>query len=620
MTNKYSIAALLLLLLSCSREAADLQAPPSTAPHIPTGFTASLPGSGAPTSKTSLDFDAAGTGTLIWNDNDPVMVSNGTDMMTLYIEKGGSTSGELYAESGLMDGNDFYAVYPSGFSSSYSEGTFTAEIPSSQSFVPGGIASETFPMIAVADDKRNFAFRNVASVIALVPASDDESIRGADISSITISTAQYIAGSVSASFGEGGIIETECIGSRSIQISGAGMKLGEPVYIVTAPGQFTDFTVRISLQNGFSLRTTLSEPVKVDRSKWLRLEVPMSGGYENISESGTANCYMITKPGSYMFNARVRGNGKVPPSCEGIVDPVISEGEHVEVYNIDGEDFLLEPINYSDGSIFFTTKEEELPVGSMLVSLVNSNGTVLWSWHIWANPEIADVTLSNGQTWLNMNLGALHTGFSNVGYNGYYYQWGRKDPFLQKYTSSAGALEIAPFVSHASKTDGSIMNSIAHPEIFYGGYKSGSTNIEDWASFDDELKYYDLWNASCTGDDQKDLPADKTMFDPCPAGYHVPVYSEVDSLMAISPKVWSGNCKVLDDGAILFPASSYRYINLYGDYWITGTPRAFFWCATPYSTGNKDSRRGYRPWFTSGGNGIGNSPRSYGVPVRCIKD
>lgn len=609
-----------LLLLSCSREARDPQSLPSAGEHVLSGFTASLPGSPAPAAKTSLNVDAAGIGTLLWDDDDPVMISNGTDMMTLYIEKGGSTTGDLYSESVLMDGNDFYAVYPSNESASYSEGTFTAGIPASQTFVPGGIARETFPMIAVADENRNFAFRNAASVIALVPASADESLMGAAISSISITSAQNIAGVISVNIGEGGVIETDCKGSRNIKISGAGMKFGDPVYIVTAPGQYTDFTVRVSLQSGFALRSTLTEPVTVERSKWLRLEIPMSGGYTDISMPEPANCYVITKPGSYMFNAKIRGNGVVPPSCAETIEPEIGGVDRLVVYNLDGEDFLLEPINYNEGIIFFTTKEESLPVGSMLVSAVDRNGKALWSWHIWANPEVADVTLSNGQTWLNMNLGALHTGFSSAGYNGYYYQWGRKDPFLQKYTSGTSAPELSPFVSHASKIDGSIENAIAHPEIFYGGYKSGSTNIEDWASFDDNVKYYDLWNASCTGDDQKDLEPAKTMFDPCPAGYHVPVYSEVDSLMTLSSKAWTDNCKVLDDGAILFPASSYRYINLFADYWITGTPRAFFWCATPYNTGNKDQRRGYRPWFTTGGNGIGNSPRSYGVPVRCIKD
>ncbi len=618
MNTKIHTAALLYLVLaSCAREA--------PAPmHVATGFTASLP-SGSPGSRTSMKMDGVGTGTLVWDTDDAVMLSNGSQTMSLYVEEGGSTTAALYARASLLDGTDFYAVYPSASTSGYESGVFTVEIPSSQNYVPGGFDRETFPMVALCDDKRNFEFRNAASLISVVPSSDDSSLAGQAVARITITAAQNMAGTVSVAYEAGHEIETKCTGTRSVSISGDGLRFGDPVFFVVAPGSYTEFTVRVTLQNGFFYKTTLPDPVTVDRSRWRQVEAVLNGGYTDLSEQETANCYVITKPGSYRFRANVRGNGRVPASCTDILDSPITDGQNVYMYHLDGEDFLMEPLSYAEGYIFFTTVEDELPTGSMLVSLRNAEGITLWSWHIWANPQIADVALSNGQTWMNMNLGALHTGFSSNGYNGYYYQWGRKDPFIQKYTTSTGASALAPFKSHASQADGSIMNAIEHPEIFYGGYHLSGNNdtIEDWAMFNDdnEPKYYDLWNMDCTGDLQTELPAAKTMFDPCPAGYHVPVYSEVEAMLAIEENSWSNNGKLID-GQLFFPASSYRYINIYSNYWVDGSSgvRAFFWCALPHATTAKKNRRAVRPWFTTGAKGIGNGPRTYAIPVRCIKD
>ncbi|MBQ3711690.1 MAG: hypothetical protein II891_04770 [Bacteroidales bacterium] len=97
--------------------------------RIPTGFTASLPGSRIPATKTTLGLGADGIGTIVWTADDPVMVSNGSEMMTMYIEEGGSTQAGLYGKSELFDGTDFYAVYPASIHASYTEGVFSADIP-----------------------------------------------------------------------------------------------------------------------------------------------------------------------------------------------------------------------------------------------------------------------------------------------------------------------------------------------------------------------------------------------------------------------------------------------------------------------------------------------------------
>lgn len=589
--------------------------------HVPTGFTASLPGA----TRTAMQMDGQdGQGHVYWMTDDPVLVSNGIEATTLFIASGGSTEGALYApdEDALIEGTDFYAVYPAG-EASYESGTFHAQIPQEQHYVEGGFDTQVFPMVAVCDDRRHFAFRNAASLLRIVPSSDDPMLQGVAVSAVTVTAREPIAGAVSVSFSGSGEPEVTCNGHNSAKVvaDGEGIPLGQPVYVVVAPGSYAGVVITVQLQNGLSSLFKVEEQLDVARSAWRQIDVQMNDSFTDLSQTETANCYMITEPGSYKFNAGIRGNGVLTSACaEAGITAEINDGNYLTVYHSDGENFLEGSLTLIDGYVFFATKSV-LSAGTVLVSIQNAEGETLWSWHIWANPAIRDVLLSNGSEWLNMNLGALHESFSADGYNGYYYQWGRKDPFLQKFTSSAAVSEIAPFVSHASLTDGSLVNSIRNPHVFYGGWHPSNVSVitEDWSSYDDDVKVYDWWNAGYTDDDQTDLPAAKTMFDPCPPGYHVPVYNEVAAMLELPVGAWSGNGRTVD-GKLFFPASSYRYINLYTSYWITGEPRAFYQCATPLRTGAKNDRRAYRPYFTSGGKGIGNGPRSYGLPVRCLKD
>lgn len=585
--------------------------------RIPTGFTASLPGSRIPDTKTTLGLGADGTGTIIWTADDPVMVSNGSEMMTMYIEEGGSTQAGLYGKSELFDGTDFYAVYPASMHASYTEGVFSADIPVQQQYVSGGFDTETFPMVAICDANRNFAFRNAASLLALYPSAYDASLLGEALASISISAQQGIAGTVSVIYERGREPVVEYGDATTVTVSGAGMRFGDPVYVVVAPGHYTGVTVRISLQNGMFFKTALEEPVDVERSRWARVDVPLTDIFENLSADGTANCYVITGPGAYSFDATVRGNG-APTSASGGLEGAIEGGVAVSVYHSDGDDFIEGNVSFSGGRIFFYTKDS-FSSGTKLVSLLDADGQVLWSWQIWANPDIRDVTLSNGQTWLNMNIGAHQESFNKKGYNGYYYQWGRKDPFNQRYFEGSAASDMAPFISAASRIDGSLENSILHPETFYGSYHPQDVTelTADWSTYDDEVKVYDWWNANITGDDQTEVPGSKTMFDPCPAGYRVPTYAEVEYLLTMS-STWKNGARVVD-GKLVFPTTSYRAIGIYQEYW--SSARAFFWTSTPYETGDRYTRRVYRPYYTSGSSGMnGNAVRAWGIPVRCIKD
>lgn len=612
----FSCAALLVAVYACRQEAvqpepASGELPAAPAERIHTDFTVSLPGAAA---KTAVDISS---GIITWTTDDPLMVSNGIDQITMYVEQGGSTQAALYALDQTIGGNEFYAIYPAR-DAYYMGGVFQSSIPSEQTFVPGGFAGETFPMIAKCDQGRNFSFRNAASLLKI--ETSGELPEGEKIYSVTVSATEFLTGPIAVQIADNGTPLVECTGgsySATVTAANGGIELGEPIYVVVAPGNYEGVKVKFTLSSGFSFVYDVPGDVSVERSAYKRIAVPLEYTYTDLSKDGPANCYVITEPGTYRFNASVRGNGV---TTSALLEPEIQGAVAAKVYYSDGGPVLDGSLAFSGGYVYFTTVSENLPSGTMLVSVVDEEGTTLWSWHLWFNPDAADVLLSNGQIWMNMNLGAHQVEFNSQGYNGFYYQWGRKDPFLQKNTGTdTAAKTLSPFVSGASRTDGSLENSIKNPHIFYGSYHpSGVSSVTaDWSSYDDEEKVYDWWNANITGDNQLDATAAKTMFDPCPTGYHVPTYAEIDALIQLET-AWVNGSKVVE-GKLSFPTSSYRAIGIYKAYW--DDPRAFIWSSTPSETGDKFTRKVYRPYYTKGGQGQnGNGVRSWGIPVRCISD
>lgn len=618
----FCLTALAASLLSCQRkEDAITPIRPENSgeevqsQHIATDFRANIL-----TTKTTVDM---GTGTITWLTDDPILVSNGGQSMTLYVEEGGSTYAALYATDTVIEGNNFYAVYPATLAS-YADGVFLASIPTRQTYHEGGFSSETFPMIAVCDKRRNFSFRNVASLLKIVISSDD--FKNLGITSITLTSDTPLSGVVSATIVDNGEIMVDSSGGEktvTVDASGNPARIGEPIYVVVPPGEFGSLQANVTLSNGLGYSCKMSGTVSVNRSSYKEVDFAIGDDFIDLSSEETANCYMITAPGKYKFRADVKGNG-VTTSCG--LDAKTSGIAEAKTYYRDGDIFLVGDPGYHDGYIYLQTTEGDLPVGTVLVSVLDAGGKTLWSWHIWANKAIQDVELSNGSVWLNMNLGAHQEGFNKEGYNGYYYQWGRKDPFLQKYTEDAKVSTLSPFVSHASMTDGSLENSIANPHIFYGGYHpSGVTDItEDWSTYNDDEVVYDWWNKDITGDGQNSVAASKTMFDPCPAGYHVPVYADLAGLLEMA---LANNSAVTGgrtiEGKLFFPFTSYRYVSLNLSLWPGGgsESRAFIPCATPSENTNKSHRRYSRLYLSSTGNHkLADGARSYGVPVRCIKD
>ncbi len=619
-TRFFPFAALAasLCLLSCNKETVESSVVSDEPVKTDTGFSAWLPGA-QPETKTSVNFSDGGK--VLWTTDDPILVSNGSQTSTMYIKQGGGTGSSLYTTGTVLTGEAFYAVYPAS-GASYESGIYNSTIPVIQAWKDGGFADQVFPMVAEAGADRLLSFKNAASLLRIVPSTTFYA--GQTILSAVVSADQNLAGAIAVNYSQGGTPSVSCSGSKSVTLNiPSGATFGTPLYVVVAPGSYTGLSVTLTLSSGLKYVHNAGA-VTVDRSKYQTISFTATDNYTDLSASGTGNCYMIKAPGSYKFKATTKGNG-VPTSCG--LSANTTGISAVKVYYTDGETFYNGSFSYLDGYVYFTTRNGSLPVGTALVSVTDASGTTLWSWHLWSNPAIADVTLSDGSTWLNMNLGAHQVAFNDTGFNGYYYQWGRKDP-IQQALGVNNVLD-SPFVSHASQTDGSLANSIKNPLFFYGGYSTGGVNINDWCTFDDDVKYYDWWNKNITSDDNQAAPVGKTMFDPCPPGYHVPTYAEVVDVCKLTKA--AGTKGAVLDGKLFFPYVSSRAAGINKNQWggVEENPdntsvgeRGFYHCTNPCSTGGKSNRTVYRWYARKGSVGYSGSviQRATGMVVRCKKD
>ena len=208
--------------------------------------------------------------------------------------------------------------------------------------------------------------------------------------------------------------------------------------------------------------------------------------YMDLSQNGTANCYIVQTPGQYKFDASVRGNSVesvgAPASAEIVwqfTDPGQSGAKLINYTNLNG--------NYVEFEV-----DNDAAYGNALIAVKDASGTILWSWHIWIcdfDPDLTCQRYSNGNAFMDRNLGATYVNAQNEENRrrseGLFYQWGRKDPLTGGHFTVSGSFS-------------SLEEAHANPDAI---------GAEPWVRID-EIRT--LWGE------------DKTQYDPCPSGWKVP--------------------------------------------------------------------------------------------------
>lgn len=192
------------------------------------------------------------------------------------------------------------------------------------------------------------------------------------------------------------------------------------------------------------------------------------------------------------------------------------------------------------------------------------------------------------------------------------YQWGRK--YGQGYSYSLEYDATTPSEEDGTLVEGPVKISVGQLEANADKFYMSTSSPCDWALFQNDK----LWN-----DGTEDEPK-KTDYDPCPDGWRVPTYNELDALCenysswtTADEKSgrWFSDIYTYQDEApqSFFPAAGRRCCNGVAD---TRGTYGHYWCSRPYGDGATTLT------FSSGGVyvGVASHDRGYGYSVRCVQE
>lgn len=365
----------------------------------------------------------------------------------------------------------------------------------------------------------------------------------------------------------------------------------------------------------------------------------------DLSAGGTANCYVVGEAGVYSFAADMRGNGvsanhdAESKRFEGAI--AIGDGYTADWLWASDEGIVSDVVfDRTAKRIRFTASGRR---GNAVIALFDG-ARVVWSWHVWAtdDPAAQPVSGTAGALFLDRNLGATSTAVDDPASFGFFYQWGRKDPFIAAsaivnptgyavpegdpfrteleghYTvnPSYGATWTTLDNDDAAIASGASVEYAAEHPMTFVSYRAqvGSSGVGAWFN-DDNVRYAELW-----GFDFVEKDNIKTMFDPCPPGYKVPGWykeSMADAGTATMTRVGEQQSRTYNGG--YWPAQGYRTregklsnIGKYGYYWSA--------CAFNYSN-NAQNYKGYMLyWYSRMVSASTVQDEAIGGNVRCVRE
>ena len=422
------------------------------------------------------------------------------------------------------------------------------------------------------DESNQLAFKNITSFIKFSISRDD--IKSVIFSSLSDGLI-HSNGSIRIKY-DGLNVSAELLeeGGKSIKVSSL------------SKGTFYIAMLPVTLPNGFIISGFDSDGNYLGSSSY-RNELTLSsntiidiGSIDSkivlpektpIQMTEAANCYVKKPNTSFGINATYKGKSDVLIGGDPYAAVVLWES-YMTDESINKNDLIKSISLETPTSILVTTGERE---GNALVGLVNRDGDVLWSWHIWiTNADISTAYNTYPQTSrkvMDRNLGALSNKPGDTKAIGLYYQWGRKDPFVGGYTlegSSRAATSIAwPNGVASDSFYGTIEYSVANPTT----YIDGNDKNHDWLFTDSSTVDETRWTEHTSA---------KSMYDPCPAGWRIPD-STTSGLWSSSNFPSTYTSDTVNHGMLFGPEISGGYdwypfcayytsldaVGIYGNYW-----------------------------------------------------
>ena len=481
--------------------------------------------------KTSLDADF----NVVWNKDDAVVVYDETGMPAILTTTSeGTTTCNFSGDAPEGYGTPGYALYPSSAAKSISGSVITFDIPAEQAYKDNSFGAGA-NIAAGSVEGTRVSFKNALGALLIqlkgsetiskieVITKSDERLNGEFTVDASAANAAVATGSPLSDAEK--MITLNC---GNVVLRGAE---ATKFYITLPAGTMAGgFTVKIYDGEGNLFKTFSAKAASQNRISRSSIKaMPVREFVIDLSADETANCYIVTKPGFYRFKADVRGNGVTPVGGSrewpAHIDEVPIRAAIIWETLMDRNPGTVlqqgRNVYYKDGYVYFETNQGDTYVeGSAVIAILQTessdlgNNNCLWSWHIWCTKgEPSDVQMGS-KIFMDRNLGAITNQEGDARSRGMLYQWGRKDPFLgacawnnseyealSTYTEE-GNWQTIPLDQYPRNEQWKVDITFDHPRTFI----QGSADDMHWAGDNETC----LWGTQ------------KTMFDPCPAGYKVP--------------------------------------------------------------------------------------------------
>lgn len=370
--------------------------------------------------------------------------------------------------------------------------------------------------------------------------------------------------------------------------------------------------------------------------------------YGNAISQTTANCYVVNAAGTYKIplvfgNALKNGstnsaaytknsgsyshdfvdyNGTVVTSP--YIETVSGTAASAQL-SIADTDGIFTNISIVNGSPcrYLQFKVNSVPAtgANGILSIKNSSGVIMWSWHIWVWADsLATVEITNSTSVkykiLPVNL-ASKWDDDMVHIKNWFYQWGRPNPMLcpAAYNSGVNHANYGALSYAVASIASDIQTGIKNPATFYNYNSSYDCS---WFQTNSD-KIYNLWDAACTSTGNSDNDVVKTIYDPSPIGFKMPngntfTYFSESNVVGSFANGWKFKRYSGDTVGVFFPASGSRS----GSYDSIDVPgsRGYVWLSSAYSK-NRAYYFSFSPDYVLL---LHDSGRAYGFSVRPVQE
>ena len=550
--------------------------------------------------KTSL----SGLKTL-WSPNDEIAVrkiwqDGSTSRWYKFTADGLTEASESATFVGIIATGEEYkleAVYPYESALASEAGAINLIIPSVQEAKAGSFGEKAAVAVGVSKDQEHvnvLTFTNVGSAMKFKLVHDASSVV------ITSTSADApVAGKFSYS---GDQLTKHSDAVSSVTVSGE-MKAGETYYAIVAPGTY-NISAAIS---GVKVKESSAEA-------GIEFKANMINNLGIIADvNQIPNCYIV-KPGETVKIPVYKAFAMWEESAWSDYKPSVKNPGATAVQVLwEDEKGLLTNINGDQLSVsgesklnekFFTVVADERKTGNAAVS-IRFGGECRWTIHIWVTDYAgSSYQASNGLEFMDRNLGATSTNVTEPASYGVYYQGVRYNPFpgpdangAMKSLSVNGVTKSITSTECWGASQAGMCRWISkNPTVFV----KASGEPYSWLTLNGKDSDYvaDFWPGKTN--------RKKTAYDPCPAGWMLPVYDESGN----SP--YSFLASPSDEVLKKYPtAGRLKFDFTYNEV----GESIMLWCGDPTGLKTCSAYIHEGAWY----NVDTNHSRANALPVRCVK-